>query len=395
MRAGRWLIVGMALASVAAPASAAAKTHTFDGRCSFKGSVHFTPPATNTLQSLTTDYQATGTCTGKLDGRQITNARVRTWNIARKVNGSCPKADTTRRGHGTLAFPDGSTIPFSSEFHFVGTHGEFSIYGKRGGSARGLGSFVTDRTPPTLAAQCAGDGVSDAPLDLTLVTDSPMRGQADGRGRTADFRLGLTSRKPGTPTGMRVSVLLHRLGDRNAKASPLRSAVIRGPRGLRFDTTAVPQCTASDQQLKLLGQRACPANTKLAVGSFSAMTGFGPPVDPLAGENHVFNGPRQLIEVITSPGGAASPAFDRLTIKGSTLTAHPPKAPGGPPEGESSVRSIGFAIPVRGSGRKTLIRTPRRCPRSRRWVTRATFGFADGSRETVASATPCKRRKRR
>jgi hypothetical protein len=209
-------------------------------------------------------------------------------------------------------------------------------------------------------------------------------------GRLADFGLRLSSTAPGTPTGTTVHILLHRENDPDAKPSPLRTAVLKLPDGLRFDSTAVPICTATDDELRALGSDACPEETKLTVGEFSAILGFGPPFDPLKGDDHVFNGDNQLIEVITAPDASASPAFDRLTIDGSTLTAHPPKAPGGPPDGESSVRSLDFEIPVRAADGKSLITTPPACPASGRWTTSATFGFADGSRDTVASVTPCK-----
>jgi hypothetical protein len=219
-------------------------------------------------------------------------------------------------------------------------------------------------------------------------------GAADARSsRLADFVAAPTTHEAGAPAGMRVHVFLHRPGDRSAKPSPLRSAVVRLPAGLRFDTTVVPRCTASDAAIQVLGTKACPQASELTVGRFSADTGFGAPVDPLAGDDHVFNGPRQLVEIITAPGAFLSPAFDRLTISGSTLTAHPPKAPGGPPEGETAVRSLDFTVPVRVRGGRALIRAPRRCPATRRWISTATFGFADGSRDTVGSRSPCKRRR--
>ena len=214
-------------------------------------------------------------------------------------------------------------------------------------------------------------------------------------GRLADFSLGLTSHAPGSPTGIAIRVLFHRAGDPNAKPAALRSAVVRAPTGLQFDSGAVSECTASDAEIHVLGSDACPAASRLAVGSFSAMTGFGPPVDPLTGDDHVFNGPNQLIEVITAPGTPVSPAFDRLTISGSTLTAHPPNAPGGPPDGQSAVRSIAFAIPVRAAGGRSLITAPPTCPASGVWTSTGTFGFADGTGETVASTTPCTRPLRR
>lgn len=212
-------------------------------------------------------------------------------------------------------------------------------------------------------------------------------------GRLADFTMRLSSKKPGTPTGFHTQFRLRKEGDPNGKPSPLRGAVIHLPSGLRFDNAAAPQCTASDAQLSVLGSGACPPGSELAVGPFTAITGFGPPVDPLAGDDHVFNGPGQLIEVITVPGAPVSPAFDRLTIKGSTLTAHPPAAPGGPPDGQTSVRSSDFTVPVRMAGGHSLVTTPPRCPKKRRWMTTATFRFANGDADTVLSATPCRHRR--
>jgi hypothetical protein len=216
-------------------------------------------------------------------------------------------------------------------------------------------------------------------------------GPASGAsGRLVEFGGGPTSGSPGTPTGMSAHVFFRREGDPNAKPPPLDSAVIRLPRGLRFDTSVVEECRASDDEIRALGSNACPDGSRLTIGSFSAISGFGPPFDPFEGDNHVFNGPKQLIEIITVKGGSASPGFDRLSIKGSTLTAHPPAAPGGPPEGRSSVRSIDFEIPVRTAGRRSLITSPPDCPPGGRWTTRGTFGFADGSTDTVTSQTPCR-----
>jgi hypothetical protein len=208
-------------------------------------------------------------------------------------------------------------------------------------------------------------------------------------GRLADFSFRFSSQSPGSPTGLAVHAQLHRADDPNAKPSPLRSAVIEGPTGLRFDTSAVTECKASDDELRALGSDACPEASRLTVGSFSAMSGFGPPLDPFEGDVHVFNGPSQVIEVITFKGSSSSPAFDRLTISGSTLTAHPPMAPGGPPEGEQAVRSLDYQFAARAAHGKSLITTPTACPASGQWTTTARFGFADGSTDTVASRTPC------
>jgi polyvinyl alcohol dehydrogenase (cytochrome) len=204
-----------------------------------------------------------------------------------------------------------------------------------------------------------------------------------------ELGLRLTSRAPASPSGVSVSLRFNPSGDRDGKPSPLRVATIHAPSGLRFDNGALARCTASDDELKTRGSDACPAASKLTVGSFSAMSGT--PADPLGGDDHVFNGNGEIIEVITVPGASPSPGFDRLKIAGSTLTAHPPTTPGGPPDGETAVKSIAFDVPVRTSGGRSLITTPPVCPASGVWTTTGTFGFADGTVETASATTPCER----
>ena len=210
-------------------------------------------------------------------------------------------------------------------------------------------------------------------------------------GRHADVTVHFTTDRPGAPSGLKVALAFRDPDDPEAKPPPLDSAVLELPAGVRFDEAAAPVCTASDEEVEVLGAEACPDDTRLTLGSFSAMFGFGPPVDPVAGDLHVFHGPSQLLEIITVPGGSASPAFDRITIEGTTLRAHPPKAPGGPPDGRASVRTLAYEMPVVASGGHTFVTTPPSCPESGAWTTTGTFGFSDGSTETASSVTPCSR----
>jgi hypothetical protein len=219
------------------------------------------------------------------------------------------------------------------------------------------------------------------PAAVALVAASLAAAPAHAEsGRLADFSAQLTTTSPSSPTGLAIHVVLRKEGDPNAKPSPLRSAVFQAPAGLRFDNGAVPQCMASDAEIQARGSDACPPETQLTVGKFSAITGFGPPADPFMGDDHVFNGPGQIIEVITPEGATATPGFDRLTIDGSTLTAHPPKAAGAPPDGEASIRSIDFAIPVRTAPGQSLITTPPACPPSGRWTSSAPSGSPTATR---------------
>ena len=171
-----WLAAGvMAALTVGGlePASAKQTLDSFAGSCSVQGTVAFSPPATNSMQRLSTTYDANGTCTGTLNGQQVSDAPVTMHNVG-DANGSCPFAQTTGPGQGSITFADGTTIRYSFEFTSVLTEIYLPMKGERSGSATGHGSFLTERTPPDVTAQCAGDGVAEVPMDLSFITDSPL-----------------------------------------------------------------------------------------------------------------------------------------------------------------------------------------------------------------------------
>lgn len=225
-----------------------------------------------------------------------------------------------------------------------------------------------------------------AALAALMVGSVIPSGASAEAGHRADFSLGLTSSAPAASTGLTISVRFKAPDDPEAKPPPVKGVVLDAPAGTRFDTTTVTRCEASDAELRARGLSACPSDSKVGFGGFSAITGFGPPVDPFVADNHVFNGPDQIIEVVTFKGTDRTAGFDRLTIDGSTLTAHPPTTPGGPPDGRTATRTIDFAIPARGA----FITTPRQCPADGSWISRGHFTFEDGGTETVASRTPCR-----
>ena len=210
-------------------------------------------------------------------------------------------------------------------------------------------------------------------------------------GKRADFALGFSTKSRGARAALTLHVVYKAPGDANAKPSPIRKVVIRAPSGTRFNTAAVAACKASDSDLQAQGSGACPADSRIGAGKLTADTGFGPPVDPLAGDLTLFNSGTAIVEVVTAPGTDRVLGIDRLKIGGSTLTGNPPVTPGGPPDGETAVRQIDFTI----EKRTGYVITPRTCPRARRWKSSGTFGFADGAEETVRSSAACRRPKRR
>jgi hypothetical protein len=166
------------------PAGAHSKLDSFSGSCSVQGTAYFTPPATTTQQMLAVRYDASGTCSGTLNRRSVSSAPVRMHHTARS-EGSCLRARTTAPGQGAITFADGTTIRYTIEFSSVLTEVEFAFYGKRSGSAAGHGTFLTERTPPDIGLQCAGEGAAEVPLDISLTTDSPLVSEHGRRDRDA------------------------------------------------------------------------------------------------------------------------------------------------------------------------------------------------------------------
>jgi len=166
------LVVRPAAARRAQPIHRA--THSFEGTCAVEGTVDFSPPATALQQLLSVTYDATGTCSGKLDGRDVSNAPV-TMHHAVQSDGSCVYARTVAPGDGVLTFNDGPTIAYSVEFLYVGTEGLLTFRGTTSGSAFGHGSFLTPNSSPGAGAGCVnGAGVPELLMDVTLATQSPL-----------------------------------------------------------------------------------------------------------------------------------------------------------------------------------------------------------------------------
>jgi hypothetical protein len=135
--------------------------------------VYFNPPATNTSTPLTYQYVASGTCSGTLDGRDITNQPV-ILRDSGSAQGSCAQAYTTAPGEAQLTFSNGPTIYSTLDFSSVATVVTFTLYGQRSGTADGHGTFATQRTPPDVTLQCAGPGAAQVPMDFSLSTESPL-----------------------------------------------------------------------------------------------------------------------------------------------------------------------------------------------------------------------------
>ena len=212
---------------------------------------------------------------------------------------------------------------------------------------------------------------------------------AAGSTERADFELGLTTRTPGTATGIVLHVRYKaRGGDPNAKPSPIREGTIETPVGTTFHLDRVPVCRASDEEFRARGRSACGSDSMVGHGDLSVITGFGPPADPVLTDAWIFNtGPgKGLVEVVQQKDQDRTLGFDRADVRENRIMLHPPTTPGGPPDGQSAVRDVDFVFDD-----PTYVTAPSSCPADGLWRSRGTFKYADGVSTTVTSTTPCAR----
>ena len=203
------------------------------------------------------------------------------------------------------------------------------------------------------------------------------------RAEQSDFSLQFATKAPHTVTAAHLYIVYRNPANPTGKPSPIRHLVITAPSGTRIDVS-IPSCTASDEDIMASGPSACPADSRVGGGPLTADTGFGPPVDPFLTDVSVFNTGTGVVEIVRDHNTGATLTDDRLQINGDSMIGNPPSTPGGPPDGQTAVRTIDFTYPAS----THYFTTPPSCTTGH-WVSTASFTFADGSTQHLSSTTPC------
>jgi hypothetical protein len=225
-----------------------------------------------------------------------------------------------------------------------------------------------------------------AAVALLAGASTVLGGETDRGG----YDLELSTQTPGASTGLAFHILYKHPDDPEAKPPAVTAAVFELPPGLRIDDDALPQCTATDEEFRMQGREACPAETHVGGGTLVAMTG-APGADPVTTDVEAYNGDGELIEVVFFQDTNTVAGMDRLTIEDGRLVAHPPATPGGPPDGRTAVREIRLEVPARtGASGLPYVTAPPDCATGS-WVSRAHYEFADGGKTVVTSEAPCTR----
>src|SRR3954449_10473433 len=122
------------------------------------------------------------------------------------------------------------------------------------------------------------EGASLAVIAATAAVAAPPA----SAGPRVDYKQVFTTSVPGKSTGTDTQLLYKNPNDPKGKPIPVRREEFTFPAGTTYDESVVPDCTASDAEIRLFGKAACPAASWIGGSKGdTSMTGFGPGEDAL------------------------------------------------------------------------------------------------------------------
>ena len=209
-----------------------------------------------------------------------------------------------------------------------------------------------------------------------------LASSAWAQGERAELAIPFKAATPATETGLDMDLRYLDPESRDEKPPTIRKLAIHLPAGTRIDSTAVPVCDASNEEIQARGRDACPPESLVGTGKLDVH--LGGPGDPETTDLALFNGPGQIIEVLLFEGTNNTAALERLRIEGSTIAGEPVQVPpGAPPDRRFSASRIVWDIPARGG----YLVTPPSCDGT--WRTVGEFEFADDSTARAEFTQPC------
>ena len=202
--------------------------------------------------------------------------------------------------------------------------------------------------------------------------------------------------RPGASGALGYAARFHAAGDPSGDPPALRHLVIELPPGTRIDTSVLPRCTATDEEIELRGESACPPGARIGSGEATArILGFGTQTF----ETVIYNAEDDMLELIKS--GDRVMSVVHTYVRGTTLDGPVPTClnGGNPPDGcpfdQVTLLSNYLEVNAATVGGRNYGTTPPKCPKSKRWRTPVTFYFGDGSVERATTQQRCSRPKKK
>jgi hypothetical protein len=142
---------------------------------------------------------------------------------------------------------------------------------------------------------------------------------------TSTFGLTFSSATPGAPSGLDVSATWSDAGAVNGVPKAVTRMEFVGHPGTRFDTSALPRCRASDEDIANLSVRACPRSSRIGSVKGEGLIVTGSPFNTVA---TLFNAPRQIIVIVRLVDDGRLITYFRDDVRRSSVAVNL-KIPGG------------------------------------------------------------------
>jgi hypothetical protein len=197
-----------------------------------------------------------------------------------------------------------------------------------------------------------------------------------------------TTNRPGQPAGRVYSLVLSDPHDPNGKPPATAHIHTELPVGARYDTGAVPACSASDPELMLFGAAACPAASRVGGNRYVVDTG-GPEGHRYMHADMTYFNERGGIIILARDRDTGARLVVHAKVHGRNADIDVPPLPGTPPDGGASKSEHGWVLKRIGAGGRSFVTTPPTCPASRLWRFKFVYTFRDGRKQTVTSAQRC------
>jgi hypothetical protein len=196
--------------------------------------------------------------------------------------------------------------------------------------------------------------------------------------------LTFSSATPKSPSGLDVTATWSDPGAVNSVPKAVTKMEFEGSPGTKFDTSALPRCRATDEDIANLSIRACPRSSKVGTVKGEGLIVTGHPFNTIA---TLFNARGQIIVIVRLVDDGRLITYFRDDVRGSKVSVNL-KIPGGVALTKFEAHVPRHFGRYKGK-RRAYMRTPPTCPASGVWTTTARFTYRDGSSQQFAAPTPC------
>ena len=203
---------------------------------------------------------------------------------------------------------------------------------------------------------------------------------------TSTAALTFSSASPGSPSGLDVHAAWSDPGGVNGVPKSVTKMTFVGHPGTKFDTSALPRCRASDEDIANLSVRACPRSSKIGSVKGQGLIVTGNPFNTIA---TLFNARRQIIVVVRLVDDGRLVTYFRDDVKGGSVAVNL-KIPGGVALTRFEAHVPRHYRKLHGK-RRAYLRTPATCPPTGVWTTTVVFTYRDASKEERTTTTPCRK----